>query len=59
MNNQDDTVKHIFGGYFLFDAIGGKKQKSQNKVSNSGTQWAINGHTPLVCWYPYRQNPTV
>ena len=30
----------------------------RNPVSNSVTQSAINGHTPLVCWYRYRQKTT-
>ena len=29
--------------------------KPQNTVLNSVTQFAINGHTPIVWWYPYRQ----
>ena len=61
--NANPTVNTYIWRIFLFDAIGDKKQKlpntrPRNTVLNSVTQEAINGHTPLVCWYLYRQKTT-
>ena len=47
---------------FLFGAIGGKKNPQKYEMVKYSFEFsytvAINGHKPLVCWYPYPQKST-